>query len=178
MNGQMRTEEYDILEAKLQGQRWPEIPVDPHVQEASNNPGIEPPVKPSTKPPVDPTVVASAKLPAKPPAKPPVDPTVEASAKPPATPPVVDPAVANLPPQSQQTDHDEISISMMPDSIPEPRRVWRDKARPRENIFLNFEAPDQISNVRYQMFPKGYDGDFFLKDGGIQMKRRAFVLLQ
>ena len=80
MNGQMRTEEYDILEANLQGQRWPEIPIDPQVQEASSNPCVNSPVKPSAKPPAKSAVDHSAK----PPAKPPVDPTVEAPAKLPA----------------------------------------------------------------------------------------------
>ena len=49
----------------------------------------------------------------------------------------------------------------MPDTIPEPRKIWREEARPKENVLLDFEAPERVSNERYKTFPNGYDVDAF-----------------
>ena len=52
----------------------------------------------------------------------------------------------------------------MPDTIPEPRKLWREEARPsKEKILLDFEAPERVSNERYKTYPNGYDGDAFFE---------------
>ena len=63
---------------------------------------------------------------------------------------------------SDDDDDDEISISM-PDSIPEPTKVWKEQALPKDKVLLDFEAADHVSKQRYKTFPNGYDGGSFVE---------------